>query len=38
MLSPLFSILFAYLNYKIRRYSDDEQSEEHTVTDEDRKA
>jgi NhaC family Na+:H+ antiporter len=33
ILSPLFSILFAYLNYKIRRYSDDEQGEEHTVTD-----
>jgi len=26
MLSPLFSILFAYLNYKIRRYGDDEPS------------
>jgi len=24
MLSPLFSILFAYLNYRIRRYGDDE--------------
>jgi len=37
ILSPLFSILFAYLNYKIRRYGDDEQGEGKTITDEDRK-
>jgi len=30
-LSPLFSILFAYLNYKIRRYSDDEPEETDAV-------
>ena len=27
MLSPLFSILFAYINYRIRRYGDDEPAE-----------
>ncbi len=27
ILSPLFSILFAYLNYKIRRFSDDEEKD-----------
>ena len=35
-LSPLFSILFAYLNYKIRRYGDDEPDPK-VVGDEDRK-
>jgi len=33
MLSPLFSILFAYLNYKIRRYGDDEPGDEKPLTD-----
>jgi len=45
MLSPLFSILFAYLNYKIRRYGDDEpslrarrsQPAEKAITDDERK-
>jgi NhaC family Na+:H+ antiporter len=37
MLSPLFSILFAYLNYKIRRYDDDEPGQEKVITDEDRR-
>jgi NhaC family Na+:H+ antiporter len=35
-LSPLFSILFAYLNYKIRRFGDDE-TEPNVVGDENRK-
>ena len=36
ILSPIFSILFAYLNYKIRRYGDDEPAATNTLSDEDR--
>lgn len=35
-LSPIFSILFAYLNYKIRRIGDDEP-DPHAISDEERK-
>ncbi len=35
-LSPMFSILFAYLNYKIRRFKDDEP-DPHAISDEERK-
>jgi NhaC family Na+:H+ antiporter len=31
-LSPLFSILFAYINYRIRRYSDDDQEPEEVIS------
>ncbi|MEN8158223.1 MAG: Na+/H+ antiporter NhaC [Bacteroidota bacterium] len=34
-LSPLFSILFAYLNYRIRRYGDDEPASE-AISEEER--
>ena len=37
ILSPLFSILFAYLNYKIHRYGDDEPAASTTLSEEDRK-
>jgi Na+/H+ antiporter NhaC len=38
ILSPIFSILFAYLNYKIRRYGDDEPvNKKRVISDEDRK-
>ncbi len=33
----MFSILFAYLNYKIRRIDDDKPDEAHGITDEERK-
>ena len=36
ILSPIFSILFAYLNYKIRRYGDDEPAPTITMSEEDR--
>jgi len=32
-LSPMFSILFAYLNYKIRRYGDDEPASKKMESD-----
>ncbi|MCK5136184.1 MAG: Na+/H+ antiporter NhaC [Bacteroidales bacterium] len=35
-LSPLFSILFAYLNYRIRRYGDDEPATK-SISDKERK-
>ena len=34
ILSPMFSILFAYLNYKIRRYGDDEPAASNSLSDE----
>ncbi|MCK4992438.1 MAG: sodium:proton antiporter, partial [Bacteroidales bacterium] len=37
ILSPMFSILFAYLNYKIRRYGDYEPAVSTTLSEEDRK-
>jgi NhaC family Na+:H+ antiporter len=33
MLSPMFSILFAYINYRIRRYGDDEPAPEKKSND-----
>ncbi|TFH24576.1 MAG: Na+/H+ antiporter NhaC, partial [Bacteroidia bacterium] len=36
ILSPMFSILFAYLNYKIRRYGDDEPAPPDPLDEEDR--
>ena len=36
ILSPMFSILFAYLNYKIRRYGDDEPAPPDPLGEEDR--
>jgi len=36
ILSPMFSILFAYLNYKIRRYGDDEPVASSTLSEKDR--
>ncbi len=36
ILSPMFSILFAYLNYKIRRYGDDETVSTEALSDMDR--
>jgi NhaC family Na+:H+ antiporter len=37
ILSPMFSILFAYLNYKIRRYGDDEPASSSPLSDEERR-
>jgi NhaC family Na+:H+ antiporter len=34
-LSPMFSILFAYLNYRIRRYGDDEPADSGSLSNED---
>jgi NhaC family Na+:H+ antiporter len=36
-LSPFFSILFAYINYKIRRYSDDDPDKSKAISEEERK-
>jgi NhaC family Na+:H+ antiporter len=36
ILSPMFSILFAYLNYKIRRYGDDEPASSAALSEKDR--
>ena len=36
-LSPFFSILFAYINYRIRRYSDDDPEAEQVISEEERK-